>query len=54
MNADPDYEQELAKLAPKEFPLLSITSAIRKNPQRIRVCGIIDSVRKLIKLTTKL
>jgi DNA replicative helicase MCM subunit Mcm2 (Cdc46/Mcm family) len=44
--SDPDYTDE-------GLPLLSVTSAIRKDPGRIRVCGIIDTVRppfKLIKI----
>ena len=44
--SDPDYTDE-------GLPLLSVTSAIRKDPGRYRVCGIIDTVRKLFKLLTK-
>ena len=44
--SDPDYTDE-------GLPLLSVTSAIRKDPQRIRVSGIIDTVRKPFKLLTK-
>ena len=44
--SDPDYTDE-------GLPLLSVTSAIRKDPGRYRVCGVIDTVRKLFKLITK-
>ena len=44
--SDPDYTDE-------GLPLLSVTSAIRKDPGRYRVCGIIDTVRKLFKLITR-
>jgi hypothetical protein len=44
--SDPDYTDE-------ELPLLSVTSTIRKDPGRIRVCGIIDTVRNPFKLLTK-
>jgi DNA replicative helicase MCM subunit Mcm2 (Cdc46/Mcm family) len=44
--SDPDYTDE-------GLPLLSVTSAIRKDPMRMRVSGIIDTVRKPFKLLTK-
>lgn len=44
--SDPDYTDE-------GLPLLSVTSAIRKDPGRIRISGIIDTVRKPFKLLTK-
>ena len=44
--SDPDYTDE-------GLPLLSVTSAIRKDPMRIRISGIIDTVRKPFKLLTK-
>jgi DNA replicative helicase MCM subunit Mcm2 (Cdc46/Mcm family) len=44
--SDPDYTDE-------GLPLLSVTSAIRKDPCRLRVCGNIDTVRKPFKLLTK-
>ena len=44
--SDPDYTDG------EGLPLLSVTSAIQKMP-RIRVSGIIDTVRKPFKLLTK-
>lgn len=44
--SDPDYTDE-------GLPLLSVTGALRKDPGRIRVSGIIDTVRKPFKLLTK-
>ena len=44
--SDPDYTDE-------GLPLLSVSSAIRKDPGRIRVCGVIYTVRNPFKLLTK-
>ncbi len=44
--SDPDYTDE-------GLPLLSVSSAIRKDPGRIRVCGVIYTVRDPFKLLTK-
>jgi hypothetical protein len=41
--SDPDYNNEGLKL-------LSVSEAIRKDPMRLRVTGIIDTVRKPFKL----
>jgi hypothetical protein len=49
--SDPDYDTQLQK---QPLTLLSVTGAIRKDPQRIRVTGVIDTVSKLYKLLTEL
>jgi hypothetical protein len=44
--SDPDYTDE-------GLPLYSVSTAIRKDPQRMRVTGIIEIVRPLFKLATR-
>jgi hypothetical protein len=44
--SDPDYTDE-------GLPLLSVSSAIRKDPVRLRVTGVIDTVGKPFKLLTE-
>lgn len=45
--SDPDYTDEGLRL-------LSVSSAIRKDPMRLRVTGVIDTVGKLFKLLTEI
>jgi DNA replicative helicase MCM subunit Mcm2 (Cdc46/Mcm family) len=45
--SDPDYTDE-------GLPGLSVSNAIRKDPMRLRVIGVIDTVGKLFKLLTEI